>query len=99
MSADGPSSYALFIPAGLEGHPDVVQKCTSLVQQFRDGKIEKGVAYARIVQSIPPAFVEGSAGERAAQSFVEILDQNERELATAASRGGGIGPTQHNIYI
>ncbi|KAJ7934530.1 hypothetical protein B0H13DRAFT_2488363 [Mycena leptocephala] len=92
MSADGPSSSAPFTPTGLEGHPEVVQKCTSLVQQFRDGKIGKGVAYARIVQYIPTAFVEGSAGERAAQSYVEILDQTEKDLAAAADRGGGSGP-------
>jgi hypothetical protein len=39
--------------------------------------------------AIPSAFVEGGAGEQAAQAYFEILDQTEKELVEAAKRGGG----------
>jgi hypothetical protein len=88
MSGDtGPQPNPTPVPPGLEGNPEVIQKCTSLVQQFRERKISKGVAYGRIAQAIPSAFIEGGAGEQAVQAYVEILDQTEKELAEAATRG------------
>ncbi|KAJ7356575.1 hypothetical protein DFH08DRAFT_688781, partial [Mycena albidolilacea] len=77
------------VPAGIAGQAEVIKKCTDLVQDFRDKKFSKAVACTKIMQAIPTAFVEGGAGERAAHSCFEILDQIEKELAEAAARGSG----------
>lgn len=98
MSTDAdqlnPTPVPTPVPAGVVGQPEVIKKCTDLVQDFRDGKITKVVACTKIMQTLPSAFVEGGSGEQAAQSYFEILDQTEKELAEAAKCGtcsGGAG--------
>ncbi|KAJ7439124.1 hypothetical protein FB451DRAFT_1059881 [Mycena latifolia] len=76
------------LPPGITARTDVITKCSSLVQEFRDGKISKAVACTRIMSAIPDSFVEGGQGEQAAHAYFQILDKAEKELADAAARGG-----------
>ncbi|KAJ7681326.1 hypothetical protein B0H17DRAFT_1182034 [Mycena rosella] len=85
----GPSTTV--VPAGLVGRTDIISKCSDLVQQFRDAKITKAVACTRIMSAIPDSFVEGGAGEKAAHTYFELLDQAEKERTAAAARGAGAG--------
>ncbi|KAJ7124835.1 hypothetical protein C8R43DRAFT_1135511 [Mycena crocata] len=87
--SSGPS-----VPPGLAGQPGIVQKCSLLVQEYRDGKIGKSAACTKIMQAIPSAFVENGAGEKAAQAYFDIIDQTEKELIAAAERGGAGGSVE-----
>jgi hypothetical protein len=92
MSGDAAGqSTATTIPPEVAGQADVIGKCDDLVQGFRDGKVSKATACAKIMQAIPSAFVEGGSGQKAAEAYFEILEQVAKELADAADRGGGRG--------
>ncbi|KAJ7709055.1 hypothetical protein B0H17DRAFT_1124822 [Mycena rosella] len=88
---DGTQSTPTYVSPGLEGETEVIAKCSAILQEFRDKKITKVATCTKIMQSIPTAFVEGGAGERAVQSYIEILDQTKKELTEAAKHGSGGG--------
>ncbi|KAJ7741995.1 hypothetical protein DFH07DRAFT_750750 [Mycena maculata] len=87
MSGDGPGPSTPNVPPGLNLDTRVIEECSALVQQFRDRKFDKTIAVARIMGAIPTAFVEGGPGQQAARSYIGMLDQIEKELVAAASRG------------
>ncbi|KAJ7718017.1 hypothetical protein DFH07DRAFT_785037 [Mycena maculata] len=87
MSGDGPGPSTPNVPPGLNLDTRVIEECSAPVQQFRDRKFDKTIAVARIMGAIPTAFVEGGPGQQAARSYIGMLDQIEKELVAAASRG------------
>ncbi|KAJ7117926.1 hypothetical protein C8R43DRAFT_901737 [Mycena crocata] len=91
MSGDA-STNEQNVPPGVAGQAEVIKKCTGLVQLFRDGKVTKSAACTRIMQAIPSSFVEEGPGQQAAESYFEMLDIVERELADAANRGRASPP-------
>ncbi|KAJ7747653.1 hypothetical protein DFH07DRAFT_775973 [Mycena maculata] len=89
MSGDGPESAPLYAPTGLNVQAEVISQCSAVVQQFRDGKFGRPVAFTKIMGIIPNASAEGGPGQQAAHAYLGIIDQVEKERVEAAKRGDG----------
>ncbi|KAJ7936396.1 hypothetical protein B0H13DRAFT_1853459 [Mycena leptocephala] len=82
MSGDaaGPSTPDVSVGLGAQ----VIQKCTDILQEFRDGTVTKVVATTRIMSAIPDAFVEGGRGQQVAHIPKRSSPPPQKEAVVAA---------------
>lgn len=75
------------VPPGIAGQTEIIAKCQDIVTKFRGSKLTKARAILALADAIPDHFIEDGPGESALQSYIEILDAHERDIADAARRG------------
>lgn len=74
-------------PAGPEQL--AVQKCESIIEEYRKAKVSKSRVLITITAALPQSFIEGSTSAAALDSFIEIIESIDQERRDAADRGRG----------